>query len=213
MHSKAYDDRRMRQIASHVTGETLLDIGYAQAPNPYLAGVHRLGYDLNKPAQGSVHYEEEIEGDVRDITGKLHGRTFDTIICAELIEHLENPYSFLRDIGELLAPGGRVILTTPNPLGFPVVICELLRIKRFFYTTEHLHYFLPRWVERILDMTGFKCERLQPVGFWLPFGVIGLCPVALSYQIVYVASKRDNRPQRASADGAGQQEHQGVRAA
>lgn len=185
-----YDMARMRKIAGLVEGPVVLDVGYAQVPNPYLTGCHRVGYDLNAPAKGEVQYDEQVQGDVRNIRDSLAGRTFDTIICAEIIEHLHNPYEFLQDIYCLLRDGGLLIVTTPNPIGFPVFLCEIFRIKKFFYTTEHLYYFLPRWVERLIEFSGFEMETIRPVGWWLPFGVLGLCPVPLSYQVIYAARKR-----------------------
>lgn len=189
MRSARYERARLRKIASFAVGQTVLDIGYAQIPNPYLQGLHRVGYDLEAPQDPRVRYEEEIRGDVADIEQVLKGRVFDTIICAELIEHLENPYAFLRGVSNLLKPNGRLIVTTPNPLGFPVFICELLRSRRFFYTTEHRYYFLPRWVVRLLEQSGYRMHEIAGVGWWLPFGVLKFCPAALSYQVVYVAHK------------------------
>jgi len=189
MRSVAYDNARLRKIAEQVKGGTVLDIGYAQVPNPHLTGCHRVGFDLNAPAEDGTRYEEEIRGDVKDICQVLEGRRFDTIIAGELVEHLENPYEFLRDVRSLLNPGGRLIVTTPNPMGFPVFLCELLRLRRFFYTTEHVYYFLPRWAVRLIEFAGFEMASMKSVGWWLPFGVLGLCPVALSYQVIYVAHK------------------------
>lgn len=42
--------------------------------------------------------------------------TFDLITCSEVIEHLENYRSLVREIHRVLKPGGIVILTTPNVL-------------------------------------------------------------------------------------------------
>jgi SAM-dependent methyltransferase len=39
---------------------------------------------------------------------------FDAVIATEVIEHLQDPAAFVRDASALLAPGGRLILTTPN---------------------------------------------------------------------------------------------------
>jgi 2-polyprenyl-3-methyl-5-hydroxy-6-metoxy-1,4-benzoquinol methylase len=39
---------------------------------------------------------------------------FDAVYCTEGIEHLENHFSFLREIHRILRPGGFLILTTPN---------------------------------------------------------------------------------------------------
>jgi 2-polyprenyl-3-methyl-5-hydroxy-6-metoxy-1,4-benzoquinol methylase len=44
----------------------------------------------------------------------LLGREFDTVICSETIEHLENPRQVFRSLHALLRPGGSLILTMPN---------------------------------------------------------------------------------------------------
>lgn len=40
--------------------------------------------------------------------------TFDAVFSTEGIEHLENHFSFLREVCRILKPGGLLILTTPN---------------------------------------------------------------------------------------------------
>jgi SAM-dependent methyltransferase len=189
--SPRYDKRRLHIIARNVVGDDVLDIGYAALPNPFLKNCHRVGYDLMEKPNFETNYEEHITGDVKDISIKLRGRAFDTVISGELIEHLENPYQFLRDVRGLIRPNGRFILSTPNPAGFPVFIVELFRIKRFFYTQGHTYYFLPRWVERLLDRSGFKLIKSEGVGLWLPIGVIPFVPQILCYQIVYLAGLRE----------------------
>lgn len=50
-----------------------------------------------------------------DELGKLDGQAFDTVAALAIIEHLDDPAGFLRTLRGLLAPGGRIVLTTPNP--------------------------------------------------------------------------------------------------
>jgi 2-polyprenyl-3-methyl-5-hydroxy-6-metoxy-1,4-benzoquinol methylase len=42
-----------------------------------------------------------------------HGQAFDSIVCSEVLEHLENPGAALEVIGKLLAPGGRLFINAP----------------------------------------------------------------------------------------------------
>lgn len=185
----AYEDRRLRLLAELAVGRTVLDVGYAQQPNPHLGRFHRTGIDLNPPVAGAPRYEEELVGDVATIATRFPGRTFDTVICAELVEHLENPYQLLRDVRPLIAPGGKLLVSTPNPLAPPVVVAEALRLKRFFYTRDHLYYFLPRWVERMMDASGYDVERVVGVGVW-PLPMLPIRAPALSYQVIYVGAPR-----------------------
>lgn len=90
---------------------------------------------------------------------------FDQIVAVELIEHLENPKKFLRDIAELLTVGGSAIITTPN------VFCadSLIKIvfRQTFYCFDRLQYtesghisILPSWlIELFAQDAGLKiCE-------------------------------------------------------
>ena len=40
--------------------------------------------------------------------------SFDMIVAAEVIEHLENPRHMIREIARMLTPGGVAVLSTPN---------------------------------------------------------------------------------------------------
>src|SRR5262249_48608603 len=39
---------------------------------------------------------------------------FDVAMAVEILEHLENPRSFLRELSRVLRPGGTAIVSTPN---------------------------------------------------------------------------------------------------
>ena len=54
------------------------------------------------------------------VTADLNGRVpvddnaYDAIFSLEVIEHLENPRQFFRELARILTPGGHLIVTTPN---------------------------------------------------------------------------------------------------
>lgn len=39
--------------------------------------------------------------------------TFDSVVCSEVLEHVADPEGFMLEIGRVLRPGGRVLLTVP----------------------------------------------------------------------------------------------------
>ena len=182
--ARGYELKRLKLIAAETGPGHILDIGHAQLPNPYLDNTRCTGFDLDQSTR--CDYAEQKRGDIGDIAAILVNRQFDTVIAAEFIEHVEDPYSVLRSLHGLIAPDGRLILSTPSPVGFPTLFFEWSNSRRFFYTAEHTYYFSPRWMIRVLESTGYRVHRLRAVGLW-PVGFIPI-PVALSYQVIYVAT-------------------------
>lgn len=43
----------------------------------------------------------------------------DAVVSIEVIEHVEDPFAFLRELARIARPGARVIVTTPNVLSLP----------------------------------------------------------------------------------------------
>ncbi len=41
--------------------------------------------------------------------------SFDIVTCIEVIEHLEQPYEAVKELGRVLRPGGYVVITSPVP--------------------------------------------------------------------------------------------------
>ena len=56
-----------------------------------------------------------IEWHQQDLNDELRiAQQFDTVVCSETIEHLENPRHVFRALRQLVRPGGLVVLTMPN---------------------------------------------------------------------------------------------------
>ncbi|MDQ3712691.1 MAG: class I SAM-dependent methyltransferase [Acidobacteriota bacterium] len=54
-----------------------------------------------------------LDGEFASTVGS-NGKQFDAIVAIEIIEHLENPYLFLRECAKLLKPNGLLFVTSPN---------------------------------------------------------------------------------------------------
>lgn len=185
-----YERRRLRLAAEAAGRGRVLDIGFAHFPNPYFAAAHLTGVDLLE-APDATGYDETIVGDATDLDGPLGERTFDSVVAGELIEHLEDPYAFLRGVRRRLAPGGRLVITTPNPVSFPVLFVEWMRSRSYFYAEDHTFIAPPRWIDRMLENSGFRVLEHRAVGLWLPPFPVLPCPVPLSYQVLYLAEPAD----------------------
>jgi SAM-dependent methyltransferase len=75
-------------------------------------GFHAIGADIDTAA-ALVLGNDFVQANL-DATLPWPDQTFDAVISTEGIEHLENHYSFLRELNRVLKPGGTLILTTPN---------------------------------------------------------------------------------------------------
>ncbi len=75
-------------------------------------GFDAIGADIDENA--AVHLGKNFVEANLDATLPWPDQTFDAVISTEGIEHLENHYSFLREIHRILKPGGTLVITTPN---------------------------------------------------------------------------------------------------
>lgn len=115
--------RRFDFVITHLRGRHILDIGTG----------HGLFLDLLSQKYSVVGVDVDSERDDVIRMDALHlgfGKSvFDTVIMAEVLEHLKSPLKGLRKAHRVLKPGGRLILTTRN-LWAVIYIKRAYREKR-----------------------------------------------------------------------------------
>ena len=165
---------RLRRMAKQVAGlSKVLDIGYSQCPNPYLSNENVVGLDLHAAHQPE-NYTSVVAGDANCLETLFPEAAFDAIVMGEFLEHLENPIGLLKQCRTVLKPGGRLVLSTPNP-NSPIERLLTIPLSRsFFYTEAHVLLFPQRWLIRVMERAGFCDVKLISGGFPLP--VLGLIP-------------------------------------
>jgi SAM-dependent methyltransferase len=176
---------RLKRIAQLANGKTL-DIGYAAKPNPFLRG-EVYGLD-QETAPTPPNYKATLTGDASQLA-ELDER-FDSITAGEIIEHLDNPRQFLADCYQILKPGGRLIISTPNPYYPPFALTEWLMSPRFFFSHDHVYIFPPRFLVRLMQRHGFEQVKTYSGGLIIPFILKELpFPRPFCYAIIYAGTK------------------------
>ena len=89
--------------------------------------------------------------------------SFDTVVMAALLEHLKFPAGALREIHRLLEPGGKLLLTTPTPLGGWVhKITSILGLTYREAAEEHEGFYGRQSLTFLLEQHGFEVRLFNP---------------------------------------------------
>jgi len=110
---------RYRFALPYVQGKRVLDIacgeGYGSAALKQAGAASLTGVDISQEAceHASKRYGVTTKvGDAKKIP--LPDKSVDAVVSFETIEHVSNPEKFLDECVRVLAPGGRLIISTPN---------------------------------------------------------------------------------------------------
>jgi SAM-dependent methyltransferase len=184
------ENYRLKKMAKLVKEKkNILDIGCSEKINPYLKNSTVIGFDKNIPSKFPDNYYKFIRGDVENISVILKDYVFDGLVAGEIIEHLNDPISFLSQCYSLLNKAEVLVLSTPNPNSPIESLLTLNLSRKYFYTRDHIMLYPQRWLVRIMEISGFKNVKLYSGGIISPFGKLVPFPRPFCYQTIAVGHK------------------------
>jgi SAM-dependent methyltransferase len=94
---------------------------------------------------------------------------FDVVTLWDVLEHIRNPLDYLREMHQVIRPGGLIYISTPNGLAklWKGKLYKLFSIDidlcAEFMPWEHVFYYSPRSLDYLLRLSGFKVLKLGAV--------------------------------------------------
>jgi len=152
---------RMKEIHPFVRKGKVLDVGcatgsflevadaegwevYGLERSPYASRVARrkFGDRIYEGILEDAHYADE---------------TFDFITLSDLLEHIRDLQSFMREVFRILKSSGFLMIETPNVASLS---CRLMGGRWVHYKAEHLYYFSPDTLRELLVRHDFTPLRI-----------------------------------------------------
>jgi len=193
-----------RALRTHCTrGETLLDVGCGSGRLRSSIGTmfdRYVGVDVVRYVD-FPREAEFIRADLDQCSISLPDGFADVVAAVEVIEHLDNPRGFMRELVRLAKDGGWVMITTPNQLS--VLSLLTLIVKHRFSAFQDVHYPTHRTALLEVDLRRIATEcRLESVNVMFshqgrmvltpwhyPFFLARCFPRALSDNILLIGRK------------------------
>lgn len=157
--------RRLLEIDPHQTGVRMLEMGsgtgqFASEFCPQFPGVNYLGLDMS--AEGVQQAKIRVPAARFAVCNLLQPVVTDEVLsfgathalCSEVLEHVDDPESLLRNSGSGMANGCRLIVTVP---GGPMT--------EFDKHIGHRKHFTSKQLELILIKAGFEVIKSTGIGF------------------------------------------------
>jgi 2-polyprenyl-3-methyl-5-hydroxy-6-metoxy-1,4-benzoquinol methylase len=171
--------RRRRAYVSNVlelhtagrSGLVGLDLGCGDGEHlpwlaQYVSTLYASDYNLVRLVRaGASRAAVVVFADVTDYPAD--DNSFDVIFFNHVLEHIPDDVGALRELHRVLAPGGIVILGTPNEgAAFWQLAYRLQPESRRL--TDHVHFYTERLLTQRCVDTGFEIKEMHPTGWGLP---------------------------------------------
>jgi ubiquinone/menaquinone biosynthesis C-methylase UbiE len=153
-----------REVVKKVKGKRVLDVGCGSGTivkRLLKKGKNVIGVDIGKKflsfCQSSYGNATFCAADAQHLP--FSDNSFDTIVCSEVIEHLNKPEKSLKEFERILHPNGELVITTPNiSVRWALLEAMWTRIRKKILETNH-KCFTKKQLRFLLDSIGFTISH------------------------------------------------------
>jgi 2-polyprenyl-3-methyl-5-hydroxy-6-metoxy-1,4-benzoquinol methylase len=202
-HDAIYRMVRAAVDARQIRGGRLVDVGCGSGSLwPFLADRFDRYCGLDAVRYAGFPGDAEFHRVDLDTAGwPVVAGSGDVVAAIETIEHLENPWAFVRGLATIAAPGGWVAVTTPNQLS--ALSLATLLAKRRFSAFQDAHFpahrtaLLESDLRRIFAAAGLRDVEIHYSGFgrvpltpWhYPAGLPAIAPRRFSDNLLIIGRR------------------------
>jgi len=172
---------RVSRFRSHYTKNTrVLEIGCASGYFLFSVQKHVksvMGVELTTDF---VRYARSRGLDVKASLDDVPDNSCDLIFMFHVLEHVEDPIQFLKDIKNKLSSSGKLILEVPNVNDILVSTYKIKNHLDFYWEIAHKYYFSKESLQNVLDRAGYRAiiyplQRydLSNHMYWMQYGKPG----------------------------------------
>jgi SAM-dependent methyltransferase len=160
--------RRNFLNANLSAADRVLDLGCGQGDFTALirqTGAEVLGVEVAQAAVDRARRRHPgLEFDLVEIDGPLPlgDGSFDVVWASEVIEHVADTARWLSEVRRVLAPGGRLLVTTPSHGRLRLAMGGIERYSEPL--GDHLHLYSSRSLRELLEEFGFDHVQVRGIG-------------------------------------------------
>jgi 2-polyprenyl-3-methyl-5-hydroxy-6-metoxy-1,4-benzoquinol methylase len=155
---------RLAAIKRLAPGKRLLDVGCATGF--FLEAAADQGFEVRGVEFSEIAIslarpdirERIVCGDVNSLL-KSEAQKYDVVTAFDIVEHVQDPGKFLREIREIITPGGFLVLSTPDT---GHLLRYLMRSKwPMLQPMQHTVLFSKRGIASLLDHCGYVNVKVE----------------------------------------------------